>query len=337
MSRPRVPLGPARVAELVRAAFGPEARVVASEPLRGGTYNACWRAALADGREVVLKVAPPTDLPALRYEQDLLRAEADFYARAGAAGVPVPTVLHADFERRLVPSNWLLVTKLPGASLHAERRRLARDDRARVRRELGRATARIGSVRGERFGYPAAGTATAASSWRASFAAMLGILLDDAEHYAVKLPRPRRAIEALVAAHEPALAAVAEPRLVHFDLWDGNVLVERRPGGARLAGIVDGERAFWGDPLAEFASLALFGEIEDDAALLAGWAEQSGRPAVFTREERTRISLAQLYLYLIMWIELAPRGVGLPMRLAIRHLAGRSLRRAFGRLDATGR
>jgi len=333
----KVRLEPAEVQRLVARALGGAARVASARELRGGTFNACWGVTLADGAELVLKVAPPPELPLLRYEQDLLHTEADFYARAGAIGVPVPTVLHADFGRRLVGSDWLLVTKVPGASLHALGWRLSRADRARVRRQLGRATARIGTIRGERFGYAAPGTGTQARSWRESFTAILAILLDDAERYAVKLPRPRGEIEALLAAHTAALDAVSEPRLVHFDLWDGNVFVERGPEGARLSGILDGERAFWGDPLAEMASLALFGEIEGRAALLAGWAEEAGRAPAFTSEERARISLAQLYLYLIMGIEIAPRGTGLPMRIAIRRMAGRSLRRAVRRLEAGAR
>jgi aminoglycoside phosphotransferase (APT) family kinase protein len=322
------------VSALVRAGLGSSARVVASRRLRGGTFNACWGVTMADGAEAVLKVAPPPELPLLRYEQDLLRTEADFYARAGAAGVPVPGVLHADFGRRLIASDWLLVTKVPGASLHALRRRLSRAERERVRRELGRAAARSGTIRGARFGYAAPGTGTQAARWRDAFASIVGILLDDAARYGVRLPRPRAELEALVAAHAPALDAVVEPRLVHFDLWDGNVFVARGAGGVRLSGILDGERAFWGDPLAEMASLALFGEIEERAALLAGWAEELARAPVFTGEERARISLAQLYLYLIMWVEMAPRGTALPLRIAIRHLAGRALRRAFRRLAA---
>jgi len=45
-----------------------------------------------------------------------------------------------------------------------------------------------------------------------------------------------------------ALRDVTEPRLLHWDLWDGNVL--RKEG--RVSGIVDFERAIWGDPLMEF-------------------------------------------------------------------------------------
>ena len=56
--------------------------------------------------------------------------------------------------------------------------------------------------------------------------------------------------------------------LVHFDLWDGNILVESDPAGHRIGALIDAERAFWGDPLAEFVSLALFGDIERDTAFL---------------------------------------------------------------------
>jgi aminoglycoside phosphotransferase (APT) family kinase protein len=158
---------------------------------------------------------------------------------------------------------------------------------------------------------------------------MLGNLLADAARWRVRLPRPAAEIEALVAARADALDAVAAPRLVHFDLWDGNVFVDGASGGARLSGLIDGERAFWGDPLFELASLALFGEIEDDEAFLLGYAEERGAPLRFDEGVRTRIALAQLYLYLIMWIEPAPRAFGPVKRAATRLYVGRFLRRAL--------
>jgi aminoglycoside phosphotransferase (APT) family kinase protein len=121
---------------------------------------------------------------------------------------------------------------------------------------------------------------------------------------------------------------------VHFDLWNGNVFVDFSSNPVRLVGIIDGERAFWGDPLAELASLALFGDIERDAAFLRAYGEEIGQRLVFDAPTRTRVALAQLYLYLIMWIEPAPRKIGLARRVAIRALVGRTLRRVFARLEA---
>jgi aminoglycoside phosphotransferase (APT) family kinase protein len=336
-SRTRVALAPGQVQECVREALGSDARVERAEELRGGTFNACWGVALADGRELVLKVAPPRELRLLTYEQELLRTEADFYPRAAAAGVPVPEVVHAGFDGRPLANDWLLVTRVPGRPLEAVRRKLPRAELASVRTELGRTVARLGELRGRFFGYAPEAVGARGASWRKAYGAMLGNLMDDAEHFGVRLPRPRAALEAAIAACASALDAVAEPRLVHFDLWNGNLFVDRVGGALRLTGVIDGERAFWGDPLAELPSLALFGEIERDAAFLRGYGEGLGRPLVFDDPTRARILLAALYLYLIMWIERAPRASRGVLAFVVARLTARMLRRTLARLDELSR
>lgn len=64
---------------------------------------------------------------------------------------------------------------------------------------------------------------------------------------------------------------------------------------------------FWGDPLAEFVSLNLFGEPEDDAALLDGY-RAGGGDTGFDTAARLRMALYRCYLYLIMLVEAVPRG-----------------------------
>jgi aminoglycoside phosphotransferase (APT) family kinase protein len=90
------------------------------------------------------------------------------------------------------------------------------------------------------------------------------------------------------------------------DLWDGNILVESGSGGRRVGALIDAERAFWGDPLADLVSLALFHDIEQDAAFLRGYRDAGGQVA-FDAAERERIALYRASLHLIMWIEAAPR------------------------------
>jgi aminoglycoside phosphotransferase (APT) family kinase protein len=321
----------AQVGALARAALGSGARVAEAAPLRGGTFNACWAVTLAEGRRLVLKVAPPPDRPLLGYERDLLRAEVDFYARAAAVGVPVPEVVGVDFTRRAIASDYFLMTHVAGVPLDRVRRRLSPEDRARLRRALGAAAARIGTVRGERFGYAAPAVGTQSDTWRTSFTAIVGTLLRDAERLRVRLPRQ---VARLVEACAPALDAVTEPRLVHFDLWDGNVLVDPSGAPPRLAALIDGERAFFGDPLAELASLALFGDPTTDADLLRGFADVLGAPLALDPPARQRIALAQLYLYAIMRVEPATRGGGGLVGLVVQRLAARSLRRALRTLDA---
>lgn len=336
MSRTRIAIGPEQVETLARTALGSSVRVARTSALRGGTINACWGVTLADGRSLVLKAAPPPDLPHLGHEHDLLRTEVEFYRRAAGAGAPVPEVVSVDFSRSVLGSDYFWMTRLPGEPLAGPRglgRRLARADRARVREALGRIAARLATVRGEVYGYPQPGARTRAETWRAAFLRMLGVLLEDAERLGVALPRGREALAALVERWAPALDLVDTPRLVHFDLWDGNVLIEGEAGEVGLSGIVDGERAFWGDPLMEMASLALFGEIERDAAFLRGYADGAGAPLVFDEPTRARVALGQLYLYLVMRVEPATRGSDWMGRLVVAPLVSRSLRRALRILE----
>ncbi|BFO18959.1 hypothetical protein SHKM778_53470 [Streptomyces sp. KM77-8] len=183
-------------------------------------------------------------------------------------------------------------------------------EQAALRTELGRQVARLHRVTGPAFGYPSGALGPLAPDWRTAFTAMTGAVLADARHYGAWLPRPAGEVAAVLRTAAGALDEVTVPVLVHFDLWPGNILVERTAAGqARIGGIVDGERMFWGDPLADLVSLALLGDIATDDAFLAGYAEAGGRVA-YDRAARVRLALYRAYLYLIMLIETVPRAAG---------------------------
>lgn len=292
--------------------------VVSLEPMTGGSYNTLHRVRTADGTCLVLKTAPPECGPRLQYEQRLLDGEAAYYrAAARCGGVPVPRVVHAgthptgpDGTARAA----LLMTRCPGTAWSDVSSGLTGGERSALRRSLGGMIARVHTVQGPRFGYPAqppsAGVPPA--GWREVFAAMLRALLEDAERYAAPLPLPVPALHTRLARALPALDHVHRPVPVHFDLWEGNVLLDGPPGSRYVSGIVDGERMFWGDPLADFPSLQLFGRAEDDPDLMAGYRAGSpgGGPDLGDEAVRTRLALYRCYLYLIMLVETVPRAPG---------------------------
>jgi aminoglycoside phosphotransferase (APT) family kinase protein len=291
-----VPTGELRA--VTRAAFGPDVELAGWQELTDGTFNTAYALDLSDGRRAVLKVAPPPGLRLLRYEADLMRTEAEFFERAAAAGVPVPAVHHADPD-----AGYLVLERLSGEPLYAAQRSMPPAALAEVHRELGAVAARLAGVTGPRFGYPRRDGRTGSPRWSTSFLAMVDDVLADGVALGTALPAPAEDIARLAHAHARLLDEVTTPSLVHFDLWDGNVFVRPDGAGWRVEGLIDGERAFYGDPIAELVSLALLRDPADVPGLLPGFL---GRD--LTAAERTRWRLYSLYLYLIMLTEGVTRG-----------------------------
>ena len=284
-------------------------QVAVSRLLTGGTFNAVHLVSLADGARLVVKIPPAAGTPLLRYErQGILATEALYYQLAGECrDVTVPDVVAVDTAD--AAGGYLVMTECPGTPWPQLAPPPAGSERDELRAALGGQVARLHTITGPGFGYPSEPVGPLRETWRAAFLDMVNAVLADAETFAVTLPRPTADILEWFNARAVALDEVTTPVLVHFDLWDGNILVESGPAGHRIGALIDAERAFWGDPLAEFVSLALYGDIELDTAFLAGY-RGAGGAITFDIAARRRLSLYRAYLYLIMWVETAPRGFG---------------------------
>nr|WP_221383053.1 aminoglycoside phosphotransferase family protein [Actinoplanes polyasparticus] len=281
MRSPTQPLiGVDDIAGIVRDGLG--AGVTGASELSGGGFAAVWRASLTDGREVVVKVGPPASARLLSYECGLIPAEAEYFSLVRGKA-PVPTVLAGS-------DNWIISSLLPG-------RPLTDGDSPRAREQLGAAIARVHTVSGPLFGYT--GGRPSGSDWPAAFHAMIESLRADAGAWAVPLPP----LDGLIARHHAVLATVERPALLHFDLWDGNVLVA--PDGS-LSGLVDGERYLYGDPLLDFVSPALFQRIDETHPFVVGYGA-----GPFTAAELTRLALYRVHLYVLMLTEGPSRGIAL--------------------------
>ncbi|MBP2334518.1 aminoglycoside phosphotransferase (APT) family kinase protein [Saccharothrix coeruleofusca] len=251
--------------------------------LTDGMFSTAYRLTAADGRQAVLKAAPPPDVPLLTYERDLMRTEVLALRLMAARGLPVPEVLLAE-------DGLLVMTALRGEPWSAARERLTDDEHRALRRDLGAITREMHGITGEVFGYPQGPNAP---TWREAFPAMVEAVLADAERFGVALPEVRPAI----AAGAPALDEVTTPALVHFDLWEGNVFLL----DGRIEGVIDPERALFGDPLAELATVCVFADLDEDFLAGYGLGEITGAM-------RTRITLYRVYLCLILIVEGVPRG-----------------------------
>lgn len=321
---------------LVRHAFGSEAKLALVRELTDGMFNASYAIGLRGHSPVVLKVAPAPDTPLLTYEHDIMRTELAFYERVRKeTSCPVPRVIASDLTRSIVSSDYFFMEMLNGTPLNKAKRRLSGDELERVKIELGEIAGKLSVIRDERFGYSQPGARAQAATWREAFLAMVANVLQDAERYHVHLPRPPRDILAMFQARAGALDTVTVPILTHFDLWEGNVFIHRIQGVPRVEAIIDGERAFWGDPHAELVSIVLFGDIEaESTSFVRGYEAATGAPLGFTENLRERLLLYRTYLYLLMVAEAAPRGYAGFQYALLRGYYRHKLKSALRRLAA---
>ncbi|WUD73901.1 aminoglycoside phosphotransferase family protein [Streptomyces sp. NBC_00510] len=288
-----------QLAALLRESAGLGCSVEAE--LTDGWFNAAYRVRLDDGRPAVVKIAPPPDALVLRYERGIMATEVMAHRRMAALGdVPLPELLHA-------APDFMTLSVLPGTPWDKAADRLPADRQAALRRELGRIVARLHTLAPEdgRYGYPAPEAGLSAADWPTAFRVMVEAMLEEAVRWSTPLGVAPDEVRALVAEGADVLAEVTEPRLVHFDLWPGNVFVAE--DGSAVTGLIDHERAFWGDPVAELVSLALGGDAGPGSDLVAGYHEAGGT-LDFGPSTLHRLALYRVYLGLILVVECGPRG-----------------------------
>ncbi|WP_338551404.1 aminoglycoside phosphotransferase family protein [Paenibacillus sp. KS-LC4] len=287
----KLKLSTQQLAQIAQHHFGRE--LAHSRELTDGWANTAYELTLKDGIRSVIKVAPTAVGALMRYEQDMMNTEVEVMRLVSRDHrLPVPEVYAYDQSRLLVPTDYFVMQRLEGEPYNKVKESFTQEEREQIEFQLGQYNACLNELMGERFGYYPLNESFA--SWPDAFWSMLQGVLDDATDSGVALPAERYVIEQEVKDRLPHLQAVTRPHLLHWDLWDGNIFVKEQ----QICGIIDFERAMWGDPLMEH----YFSHFNLSEAFLRGY----GRGAL-TAEERIRRGLYDLYLDLIFVVECAYR------------------------------
>ena len=257
--------------------------------MKDGWFNASYQVRLADGREVILKIAPPAGSEVLTYESNIMTTEvaAMRLVRRNAA-IPVPEIYFFDDASDLCDSPYFFMEKVAGDNLEHAKTDMAPEARAAIDRQIGEIIRAVNVFTGTYFGYEG-DAELRADSWREAFVSILESVLDDGARKAVVYDFGYDEIRAAVHKHAAALDEIATPCLVHWDAWDPNWFV--RDG--KVAGIIDFERALWAEPLMEAHFRHVGGPEISDA--MRGYGKTT-----FTLAEQERCHLYQLHLALVM-------------------------------------
>lgn len=302
-SRTKNRLSENKIKELVRIHFGRECETGEITELTGGMFNAIYRIERKNEKDaVILKVGVIPDTTLLTYERDIMPVEVECYRMIREqTTVPVPEVLAYDFSKRYIESNYFFMTELKGEPFSKVMKKMGQENADRIREELAGYLYQIHGVKGKYFGYFTKDERRQYSTWKAAFFHMFRQILADGREHRVKLPYAR--IMAALQRHDGSLEDVREPSLVEYDCHEGNIFVKKTGNSYTIEGILDFERAFWGDPIADFPTAFVFtDDIRKETAFLNAYLRVSGRNA-YTETDAVKYQLYRMYILTIMAAE----------------------------------
>lgn len=245
----RRPLEASTIVAMCERAFGHDARGVSARELDGGEHNTTYLIRMESGENAILRIAPPPDARLSWDETDLMRKEQAIAPYFASVARLLPRTLMADFTHQLVDRDYTFQTYMPGELWSDVEDDLTPEANESLWRQFARIARAIHGVEGEAFGFPHPGQCF--PSWSATVLYMLEQTVRavaDAGLDAVDL----QAVLHAARDNTDMLDEIARPRLAHGDMWPFNMLIVRGPVAPAISAVIDADRAWWCDPLADW-------------------------------------------------------------------------------------
>jgi len=248
------------LAEVVGELLGAGPAGLSFQAIPTGKFNTSFYVEGA-GRPLVLRIAPPDDPSrVLFYEHRMMRQEPALHELLRArTAIPVPNILaHRRQEPRL-GRDLLLMERLDGAPI-SDHPGLTPRAFENVLREVGVCLRAAHRITGDRYGYLGEHRPMPPQTdWPSAFHIMWNKLLDDIERCSGYSAEEAQGMRRLLDRHARVFDRPVPAALLHMDVWAQNIMASPR---GELTGLVDWDRAVWGDPEIEFAVLDYCGISE---------------------------------------------------------------------------
>lgn len=244
-----------QVAAMGRRAFGVD--VVAFVELGGGLYNNTYRVDIGAERPVILRVAPEREI---RIEHRLMRNEYASLPFFSPLAELMPRMLFADWTHDIIERDYVWQTMLDGVAGSEGLKAYPRSEWGAFYRQVGAIAKRIHAINGERFGMVAGPLFT---TWSDAVLTSLHDTAADIDDAGLN-SRDMREMICIVERDTAVLDEITQPRLLHGDLWLPNVMFAVGAPEPTVTGIFDHDRAFWGDPAADWPIYVVSQRAERD-------------------------------------------------------------------------
>ena len=274
--------------------------LLSSREITSGFYNAIYELKTKNN-SFILKVAPSLDIDIMTYEKDIMKREIKVYRLLQNIHVPVPKVIAIDDTKSIIASDFYIMEQLEGNTLFELKENII--DKERYYKMVMEYLSKIHQIKMDAFGYDNLRVRPVSNS--DAMLQMFDNIYQDGVKKNIVYPTFIIALLDRIKDYKLCLDEVKRPSLLHFDLWDGNIFVHQH----RVVGLIDTERSFNGDPLAEFAGMHLDIFADENRTYLEHYNLFANEKIIVNDNARIRFRIYQTYMYFLMYVECAFRDI----------------------------
>lgn len=256
---------------------------ISLRPITTGKFNSSYWVQAGE-MELVLRIAPPDNAVFVFYERKMMRQEPALHVLLREkTSVPVAEIVVFDDSQTHLDRDYMLMTRLAGRPLTEA----PYVNQSHVLRQVGEYLAQVHALTASQHGYIGAHRPMPPqNNWADAFIIMWHKMIDDivsVGHYdGAESSHLRRLLDQYLPLFDRPIASC----LLHMDIWHQNILVD---DSGTVTGLVDWDRALWGEPEIEFAVLDYCG-----IAKPAFW-QGYGQPRDWSPEAQVRQIFYLLY------------------------------------------
>lgn len=279
-----------QVLAMCHRGLGQDVQIELVQELAGGTFNTTYLVKLKDKSKLILRVAPSPTSDIYSDDVALMRREHHIQPFFASIATLMPQVIMTDFTHQLIDRDYMFQSFIEGDRWDEVEASLTDDENLILWEQLGNITRVIHSTTGENFGWPHPGP---------QFKRWSELVIDRFHRIGKSMQQQQlditdlRAIVDIVQTHSLFLDEIQQPCLLHGDLWLFNILIRQAENGPDIVGILDADRAWWGDPMADWLMFLLSARRNETA-----WEKpQAVFWAAYGRREQNKVALFREEVY----------------------------------------
>lgn len=277
------------IRQMALAAF-PQKTVKAITELTEGMCNAAYFIEFTDGQKSVLKIASANGKGLMSNEVNMMKAEVRAMELVRQkSNIKAAMVQYHDASMTLCHGEYFFMEALEGKSFFTIKDTLTEAEQKAIHYEIGQIERTLSSIEGNHFGLLGDDTHRYDNLFDFVYYLIQNVL-EDARQKSVIIGVSEEEILFQLEKDRALFDVITKPVLVHWDMWEGNIFIKEK----HISGIIDWERALWGEPFMDDRFRRHTRNIE----FLKGFGKE-----LLTDNEMRRIYWYDVLLYLTMMTE----------------------------------